>query len=846
MKAFDRDLVSGSITRSVWKLAWPLVMLNLVNGLHGFIDHILVGHFVGYEANAGIGVAWSIFLVIVVFVSSLFHGMSVLVARYAGKRDRTTVSNIAYHTFLAGVIILAAVAPAGYVLAPYLVRVANATPAVAEHALPYMRVLFLFGMPIFLMFMITGAIQASGQPRTPLALGVLATVLNIVLSTVLITGAGPFPKLGVTGAALATCIAPFVSVCIAIALIIRGKLIIQPPARFTLIPDWTILRAVARIGVPTGLQAVLLNLGSVLLLRYIGLLEHSAAAQAAYTICYAQLFSWVAWASWGLRNAASAVMSQNIGAGDMKRGEAGVHVAALFGGIWAIALGSIFLLFPRALLGLFGASEGPVYEFGSVLLRFLAVSGIFLTTSLGYTGGLIGAGETRRPMYIAFFAQFIVLLGLCRVWQLMGILDAHAIWRFILLGHVARMAATYAVFRGGKWRRIRIEIGQESEAHKPAPRRRRMRRAATLAVVGLIVGALVPPAIHRFEFPEATGACPSASDTVQVVAVQMHWDIEDYATPESFRAEADRLIRMGVERCDTSSPILVAFPEDVGTPLVLTGQLERVRDAGSLSEAVETLVRANLPQVLFYRYRYGVGMVRALFLSQAPRMGEVYVTTFSELARAHGVYLVAGTAPLPDFPLDHDGAAITFRVTSPNVYNTAYLFGPDGRLIGRQSKVHLVELEREAGLDLTPGTLERIDAWPTPFGAIGAAVCWDGFHEDVTNALLAKGAEILVQPSANYGSWNRAQQEDWLTGAWTLAQNHPRLRAVVNPMMTGSFFDLSFEGQSSVVCAADRARTPLHYADVPVDGGFLALAAGPFSEEILVARIGVPRPPENP
>ncbi len=461
MRPFDEQLVSGNIVKSVWRLVWPVALLSLVNGLHGFIDHVLVGHFVGYEANAGIGIAWQVFLVIIVFLASLFHGMSVLVARYAGKQDREVLSNVVYQTLLACVFILGGAAPAGYFVAPYVLDLVNATPEVAAHALPYIRILFVGGTPIFLMFMLTGAMQASGDPRTPLALGVLATVLNVILSIVLITGIGGGPQLGARGAALATCIAPLVSVVIALLLILRGKTIIRLPKRLNLVPDFAVLRAVARIGLPTGVQGVLLNVGGVILLRYIGALENGAAAQAVFAICYAQLFSIVAWPSRGLRNAAATLMGQNIGAGKTRRGRTGVHVAAGLGALWALGIGAtLYLAFPRALLGLFDATEEPVFGFGVVLLRYLALSGVFLAAGLAYTGGLNGAGDTRTPMYIAFFTQIVLLLALCHAASITGRLTAHAIWMFVFICQAARFVLTYAAFRRGKWSRIKVEFDE--------------------------------------------------------------------------------------------------------------------------------------------------------------------------------------------------------------------------------------------------------------------------------------------------------------------------------------------------------------------------------------------------
>lgn len=464
MKTFDRELVSGSIFRSVWKLAWPLVLLNLVNGAHALVDHILVGHFVASPdnaANAAIGVAWQVFLVVVVFIASLFHGMNVMIARYAGRQDRGTISRIFYQTLLCSVLILVGiVAPLGYFVAPHLLDFVQAAPSVQRHALPYLRILFSCGAPLFLMFMITGAFQASGDARTPLKLAVLCTILNMIISAVFIIGIGPFPAMGASGAALGTVIAPGAGVGIAVWLIISRRMLIQPPDRLTLLPDLAVLRMVARIGIPTGIQAVLLNVAGVFLLKFIGTLEHSAAAQAAYTICYAQLFSLVAWTAFGLRAAAGTVMGQNIGAGQPQRGKAAVAVAACMGAGWAACIGVMFWVFPGELLGLFNAVGEPLRTYGISLLRYLAVSGVMLAATLGLTGGIQGAGYTKIPMYIAFFTQIVILLGICACFLALGMLDTRKIWMAIFISHAARLALTFAVFRTEHWAHTKVELGE--------------------------------------------------------------------------------------------------------------------------------------------------------------------------------------------------------------------------------------------------------------------------------------------------------------------------------------------------------------------------------------------------
>src|SRR4051812_41143343 len=134
--AFDRSIVEGPIVAAVWKMAWPTVLQNMIGGLQGIVDHALVGHYVGYTANAAIGVSWQIFLVVIVFISSLFTGMGVLVARAAGANDHDKVNRTVYQAFLTSLVMaLAVLAPLGYAVSPTLLDLVNATPAVRAEAL---------------------------------------------------------------------------------------------------------------------------------------------------------------------------------------------------------------------------------------------------------------------------------------------------------------------------------------------------------------------------------------------------------------------------------------------------------------------------------------------------------------------------------------------------------------------------------------------------------------------------------------------------------------------------------------------------------------------------------------
>ncbi|HXH05689.1 MAG TPA: MATE family efflux transporter, partial [Vicinamibacterales bacterium] len=329
---FDRSLVEGPIGQAVWKIAWPTVLQNAIGGLQGLIDHAMVGHYVGYTGNAAIGVSWQIFLVVIVFISSLYTGMGVLVARFTGANDPQAVDRVVYQAFLASIVLSVGVlAPLGYVLSPSLLELVNATPEVRAEALPYLRTMFLFSVGMLLYFMLAGALRAAGDARTPLRLGVAITALNIVFNVVLIRGLGPIPALGTRGAAIGTVLASAIASAIGLWLIVTGQVVVRFPRRPRLRFDWAVIRSLFRFGLPAGVQGVAMNVAGVLLLRFIGSLEQSAAAQAAYAVAYTELFALITWTSVGLMGAAATVAGQNLGAGRPDRAAGAVRHAAAVG-----------------------------------------------------------------------------------------------------------------------------------------------------------------------------------------------------------------------------------------------------------------------------------------------------------------------------------------------------------------------------------------------------------------------------------------------------------------------------------------------------------------------------------
>lgn len=325
---------------------------------------------------------------------------------------------------------------------------------------------------------------------------------------------------------------------------------------------------------------------------------------------------------------------------------------------------------------------------------------------------------------------------------------------------------------------------------------------------------------------------------MKLCAVQMHWSVKDYESPRVFEEKIKSLMEQIRKKAGRDEDVLVVFPEDVGTPLVFMKSYQKIKDKKTLQEAVKCLIMSNLPKVLYYKIRFGTSFIRALALATSKDIAKVYLDVFSKMAKTYRVTLVAGSVLLPDFEWDKDVKKTGYRIPDGNVYNMSFLFDRDGNLMGTQKKTHLVpNLEDHNGFDISPGKMEDLKVFDTSFGKLGIAVCLDCFKEPVVKALADLDADLLIQPSANPGVWNKAEQEGWMEGCKKVMDTTKSFSYALNPMMTGCLFDLCFEGQSSVITNLPMNLEKTGYKDLEKTEGFVRLAKSPTEEEILLVSV---------
>ena len=405
----------------MWKIAWPTMLTNIIGGMQGIVDHVLVGHLVGYQGNAAIGVAWQIFLIVIAFISSLFIGMGVLVARFAGAGDEDKVDRVVYQAFLTAVgISLLIMAPIGWFASPCAARSRERRTggegrgaAVPAHHVPVQH-------------RHDGVLHArrSASRRRRRADahdarhrddGAESRAEHRVHSRAGADprvrhqgrGGGHVHRVGQLDGLLAR-------------KLWSGAWVVKFPRGQGYGPDWAIIRSLFRFGLPSGIQGIAMNVGGTLMLAFIGSVAQGRRRRPRSRLATRSSSR----SSRGRRSGSWARRPRSPARTSAPRNRIvptqAVHVAARFGARRGGVHRPLLPVLPRQLLGVFGMNDPAVLEIGAQLLRVLSVSGLFITIALTYTGGLQGTGDTKSPLYISIVSQILVPLGICSVIQRNG------------------------------------------------------------------------------------------------------------------------------------------------------------------------------------------------------------------------------------------------------------------------------------------------------------------------------------------------------------------------------------------------------------------------------------------
>lgn len=450
VRGSHQDYTAGSLNRAIFLLAVPMVLEMVLESLFAVVDVFWVGR-LGANAVATVGLTESMLSLVVAVGMGLSLSTTAMVARRIGEKDPEGAAVAAVQAIALGLIVSVLVGVPCLIYAPNLLQLMGASPAIVAEGSGYARIALGGSCAILLLFLNNAIFRGAGDAAIAMRLLWVSNVINLILDPCLIFGLGPFPRLGVTGAALATFTGRSIGVLYQFYRLLKGTerlRILAQQIRIDLFVLWRLVR-VSLTGI---LQFAIAHTSWIGLVRIVSIF--GAAALAGYTIAI-RIVIFVILPSWGLSNAAATLVGQNLGARHPDRAEKSVWRTGLYNMIFLGSVGVFFIFFARPVVGLF-TNDPVVIPLAASCLRIVSYGNI------GYAYGMVmlqafnGAGDTITPTIVNFFGFWVLEIPLA-YWLAMGThLHSNGVFIAIVISESSIAAASAVLFRRGKWKAQKI------------------------------------------------------------------------------------------------------------------------------------------------------------------------------------------------------------------------------------------------------------------------------------------------------------------------------------------------------------------------------------------------------
>ena len=452
-----RDLTTGPIAPTLLAFAVPTLISSILQSLNGTVNAIWVGRFLGEDALAATSNANMILFLLMSFVFGFGMAATVLVGQAFGKRDVDRARRVFGTSFGFFLLVSAAIAAAGWVFAPQLLKVL-ATPEGAQPlALAYLRVIFLAMPCILLSVLLMMALRGAGDAMTPLFLMIVAVILDAGLNPVFILGLGPAPRMGIAGSAFATLIANTVAFVAMIAFIYLRDLPLRlrgSELRYVWC-DLAILKTVIVKGVPMGLQMIVISASALAL---IGLVNREGVETTAAFGVAMQLWAYLQMPAMALGAAVSAMAAQNIGAGKWDRVSTITRSAVVFTLVSTGILVALLAVADQPALALFLGSDSPALPIARHIQLLATWSFLLMGVTMVLFGTVRANGAVIGPLIILFIGLVPIRLGFA--FGAYRWLQADALWLSFPAGSIANLAMAVGFYLHGGWKKARMEFGE--------------------------------------------------------------------------------------------------------------------------------------------------------------------------------------------------------------------------------------------------------------------------------------------------------------------------------------------------------------------------------------------------
>ena len=434
----------------MWALAWPVIAALFSEAAVGLVDTLMVGR-LGAEAVAAVGVGAQILGSVSIVTTAIATGTMALVARLVGAGEPALARRVTGQSIVAAFVLGSLAIVPVLVWTPAVVRLFGVEPGVVERSVAFTRLVVLSIPAGAVLFTIGSALRAAGDTRTSLAIGLVMNVVNVGLNYVLIFGAFGIPALGVRGSALATTSAFSLGASIGLFLLWTGRVRISV-SRGDLRPDRRILGRLARIGVPSGVEQLAMQIGFLLYLIFAS--AYGTPAVASYFIGV-RILALSFLPGLGFATAAAALVGQNLGAASPRRAEEAGQAATWMAVRLMSAAGILFLVFATPIARVF-VDDAAVVSDTRWFIYMLGLCQPLMAVDYTLGGILRGAGDTRFPLLALFAGLYGFRLAFAWVVTHGLGLSLPWLWAAMIGDYAVRAALKAWRYRSRAWQRVRV------------------------------------------------------------------------------------------------------------------------------------------------------------------------------------------------------------------------------------------------------------------------------------------------------------------------------------------------------------------------------------------------------
>ncbi len=446
----EKSYTTGSINKAIVLLAIPMILEMAMESLFAVVDAFFVAK-VSADAIATVGLTESV----ITLVYSVGIGLSMapvaMISRYIGEGKKEKASKVVLQAVYLAIAVSLLLGIPGVIFAPDILRMMGGSESLISTGATYTRIMFGSNIVIMLLFLLNGIFRGAGDAAFAMQSLWVANIINIILDPLFIFGYGPFPEMGVTGAAVATTIGRGIGVGFQLWILLSGRSTVKFYLQ-KLKPDWTILRKLGNIAATGAGQFLIASASWIFLMRIIS--RYGSEAISGYTIAI-RLIIFTLLPSWGLANAAATLVGQNLGAKQPDRAATSVWRSANMSMLFLFIVSLIYFIAARPLIQFF-TLDPVIVEYGISSLRIFAIGYVFFAYGMVISQAFNGAGDTRTPTLINFICFWLMeiplgyFLAVQMGWELSGIC-----WAVTISETMLSVIAVW-LFQMGRWKTVEV------------------------------------------------------------------------------------------------------------------------------------------------------------------------------------------------------------------------------------------------------------------------------------------------------------------------------------------------------------------------------------------------------